>query len=187
MPLLEVKIEKESRAVSANKPQQVTCRAIGSSPPPHISWWKAGTRLQATHETVRGKEKSHDRSFTFFSLSLLSPEPTLPSCQIRFAFALWPIQQSRKIKGELRVLIIIPRRYISRKKSIDRAFRVEYFQSSRYGKCGKPKWFEKRKKYRPSSSASVEKDSYRTNGLRQHTNVGSRANDVWCQIAYLDG
>ena len=53
MPLLEVKIEKDSRAVSANKPQQVTCRAVGSSPPPHISWWKAGARLQASHETVK--------------------------------------------------------------------------------------------------------------------------------------
>jgi hypothetical protein len=55
VPLLEVKIEKESRAVSANKPQQVTCRAVGSSPPPHISWWKAGSRLQASHETVNFK------------------------------------------------------------------------------------------------------------------------------------
>jgi hypothetical protein len=55
VPLLEVKIEKESRAVSANKPQQVTCRAVGSSPPPHISWWKAGSRLQANHETVNFK------------------------------------------------------------------------------------------------------------------------------------
>ena len=53
VPLLEVKIEKEGRAVSANKPQQVTCRAVGSSPPPHISWWKAGARLQASHETVQ--------------------------------------------------------------------------------------------------------------------------------------
>lgn len=53
VPLLEVKIEKESRAVSANKPQQVTCRAVGSSPPPRISWWKAGARLQASHETVK--------------------------------------------------------------------------------------------------------------------------------------
>lgn len=53
VPLLEVKIEKESRAVSANKPQQVTCRAMGSSPPPRVSWWKAGARLQASHETVK--------------------------------------------------------------------------------------------------------------------------------------
>ena len=54
MPLLEVRIEKEkSRAVSAGKVHQVTCRAIGSSPPARISWWKAGERLQATHETVR--------------------------------------------------------------------------------------------------------------------------------------
>ena len=53
VPLLSVKIERnENRGVSANKPQQVTCRAVGSSPPPRISWWKAGTRLQASHETV---------------------------------------------------------------------------------------------------------------------------------------
>ena len=52
MPLLEVKMEKEGKSVSANKAQQVTCRAVGSSPQPRISWWKAGARLQATHETV---------------------------------------------------------------------------------------------------------------------------------------
>lgn len=52
VPLLEVKIEKEGRAVSANKPQTVTCRAVGSSPAPRITWWKSGVRLQASHESV---------------------------------------------------------------------------------------------------------------------------------------
>ncbi|XP_046444529.1 synaptogenesis protein syg-2-like isoform X3 [Daphnia pulex] len=67
LPLLEVKIEKESRAVSANKPQQVTCRAVGSSPPPHISWWKAGSRLQASHETT-----SSDGNISYSSLTFVA-------------------------------------------------------------------------------------------------------------------
>ena len=52
VPLLEVKIEKESRFISANKPQLIMCRAVGSSPPPRISWWKAGSHLQTTQQTV---------------------------------------------------------------------------------------------------------------------------------------
>ncbi|XP_045033828.1 hemicentin-1 isoform X1 [Daphnia magna] len=69
MPLLEVKIEKESRAVSANKPQQVTCRAVGSSPPPRISWWKAGARLQASHETTSSDGNISYSSLTFVAIA----------------------------------------------------------------------------------------------------------------------
>lgn len=52
VPLLEVKIERESRSISANKPQLIACRAVGSSPPPRISWWKAGSGLQIAQQTV---------------------------------------------------------------------------------------------------------------------------------------
>ncbi|KZS10656.1 putative Nephrin [Daphnia magna] len=69
VPLLEVKIEKESRAVSANKPQQVTCRAVGSSPPPRISWWKAGARLQASHETTSSDGNISYSSLTFVAIA----------------------------------------------------------------------------------------------------------------------
>ena len=53
VPLLAVVIEHGKGGVSANKLRQVTCRAFGSSPRPRLTWWKAGVRLQASHESVR--------------------------------------------------------------------------------------------------------------------------------------
>lgn len=116
VPLLEVKIEKESRAVSANKPQQVTCRAVGSSPPPRISWWKAGARLQASHETVKESYvhillswcnrsyKQQSRTPSTFLLQKCPTSAPLHSWILDFHHSLLPSQHKdkrKKKKGEV--------------------------------------------------------------------------------------
>lgn len=115
VPLLEVKIEKESRAVSANKPQQVTCRAVGSSPPPRISWWKAGARLQASHETVKESYvhillswcnrsyKQQSRTPSTFLLQKCPTSARLHSWILDFHHSLLPSQHKdkHKKKGEV--------------------------------------------------------------------------------------
>ncbi|XP_054258090.1 hemicentin-1-like isoform X2 [Macrosteles quadrilineatus] len=47
---ISVQLEGENVAMSANQSYEISCRAVGSRPPPVISWWKGSVALRNTRE-----------------------------------------------------------------------------------------------------------------------------------------
>ncbi|KAG8330286.1 hypothetical protein J6590_066952 [Homalodisca vitripennis] len=52
---VSVHLEGENMAMSANQSYDLSCRAVGSRPPPVISWWKGSVALRNTREKTRKK------------------------------------------------------------------------------------------------------------------------------------
>ncbi|GFS31422.1 uncharacterized protein TNIN_24311 [Trichonephila inaurata madagascariensis] len=52
VPPVEVQIEEKKRALSAQKPVELVCRAGGSRPPANITWFIGNQPLKGTKEKI---------------------------------------------------------------------------------------------------------------------------------------